>query len=239
MPHEHISSLLKQPANSPEILEPQLDVHLVTTPTLRKIVYELKYHHKPDWIAISKKVKNATTASADPHQISGAMAEIDIRMFLEKSSRASQGSIVVDPIAHNSKTERFLFARTTENTFVVVDPQKQERIIEYDVLTVIDGIPVVWEVKSQIRKRSRNNKGKGHSLNEVLRIKHINQLFTPLQEYFDSKDFGYVVVATKEVIRPASPLQQGFCKNGGILIPHPASAAEFNLQALIANRTRP
>lgn len=114
-------------------------------------------------------------------------------------------SIDISPIPDDSLKGKYRFRQKGINYVVFREPRPLSAILEYDILSVIDGLPVVWEVKL------------GHTIQTAIRSKRIIDVFKPLSEYYDRTDFGYVLVVPKDVPDENSVAQNKFIERGGII----------------------
>lgn len=100
-------------------------------------------------------------------------------------------------------------------------------IVEYDQLSVVSDLPVVWEVKFVKQAGRRGGERGRESLNAMFQDERIEQIFTPLQELYQRDSFGYVVVVPRDKLHPESPVQQAFQARGGIIAPISVDLEDF------------
>ena len=91
---------------------------------------------------------------------------------------------------------------------------------EYDQVILIDGMPVVFEIKIKKWNSSVNEPGK---LRNALLPEVYNKRLHPVRQFFDN-DVGYVFIIPKDVYDGSikfegDSLINNFIKNGGVLVP--------------------
>lgn len=126
----------------------------------------------------------------------------------------------LNPIPDGACSEHYVFQ--VRNGRLVVEKDKKS-YTDYDALIKVDDLPVIFEMR--ISKMFASRRG----TNKVLHLERVYHVAVPVQEYFQSEDFGYVAIITKENVKDC-PLQRDFKEGGGILVPFFWSSLGFKLK---------
>lgn len=208
-----------RPVNPPherrEILPRQ--VKLATNPQLLDLAERIKTT-RPDWPLLIDELLERTEVSMTERTIIGRLAEIHIELVLAEQARHQPGAIVLDPIPERARSDHFNFHRARSGPMNVYWNDNGYMLTDYDLLTMVAGLPTVWEVKSSIRT---DNIASGAPLGTMFRQDEIYRKFLPLAELYDRTDVGYVMVLAKEVEerrqgRPALA-RDDFQERGGVI----------------------
>jgi len=180
-----------------------------------------------DWDYIKAKA-DAQNFNESGNRV-GKSAEIHLHHVLQKASQLEdfQKRLIISPVPKETTTQHFHF-HSRKGSFIAKDLDTQQDIAEYDAITQVDGLPVVWEVKTGKRNRSSKKKG---DLNAALTNEKVNAILAPLREFFNTDAFGYVIITMPENIFDMSSFQNGFRQRGGILIGLPTNYTEFQQNA--------
>ncbi len=220
----------QQIEGSSGVLPIPLEVNFTTNNLVRAVVDEVS-SRSPDWKKLSPRITNAQGRLANPESIVGTIAEVHLQETLTELAKRYQGRVITNPIKDGTESEKFTFRRDTRNRFYACDKETGNSTAEYDMITEIDGLPTVWEIKLNPQ---RSGGEKQNRLRGLLRSNNINQRFHPLRDYYGNNEFAYIIIAAQEAINPSSGLYQDFIKKGGIVIPFPLSTLEFKVRVLEA-----
>jgi hypothetical protein len=182
----------------------------------------------PEWDKIKEGYQGYPRRDYNRGEKKGYFAEIYLHNELQKASEAYGDRVRIDVIPDESETENFIFEKKPGGNILVTDKLTKQHFVEYDAITEIDNIVVVWEMKNCHFKVNQQKNEK------PFKSKRVKQIFAPLEEYFDNDtNFGYVVIVRSEVIDSSSDTQNEFRKNGGMIVPLKQSAVElFNAKSL-------
>jgi len=205
------------------------EIRLITSPKLNYLKQVLS-SAEFDWDKIlstfhQSKVYRRGNYSGD--NLTGILLETHLGLVLKEFASAING-VCLDPVKNGDVTRNYVFKiRKDRNRLVAINKSHGNDVAEYDgIVTLTDKesvLPVVVEAK-MIKK--------GHfSLNSIIRVSHIAQVFRPLVERFQQSEFGYIVATSREAISFQSPIQQAFIRSGGILLELPSSYYEFKQQS--------
>lgn len=201
-----------QPRETPshERTNPPHNEILTTNPGLEQLCKRIS-SIKPDWTYLHKQMKRRGITDRD--NAHGLYGEMHVQKLIRNAKRPNilGERIKTDLIPDGKRKGKYIFYAGEWGSTVVKGRDKMP-IVEYDDLLEIDGLPVVIEVK----RNSLNSLGK---LNKALSDERITKIFAPLEEYYETKTFGYVVVTSQECIKKDQDLQNAFKERGGILIP--------------------
>lgn len=114
----------------------------------------------------------------------GTLAELHLRSFLEKEAVINK-YLKLLPIPSDTKVDRYVFKYGRLGNYQLIDSYTKMDYIEYDFISTLDDIPVVWEVKA-----CEYSKG-------AFSHRRINRIFQPITKYFHSPTYSYVVVMPK------------------------------------------
>ena len=182
-----------QPTERPEILPGQ--VRLATNPRMLALAEGIQIA-RPDWPLLIDELLERTEAAMTERTITGRLAEIHVELALAEQAMAEPGSIILDPIPERARSDHFNFHRGRNGALNVYWNDNGYMLTDYDLLTVIDGLPTVWEVKTSIRT---DNIASGATLGTMLRPDEIHRRLLPLTELYNTPEIGYVVVLAREV----------------------------------------
>ena len=181
----------------------------------------------------------------DDSQLAHCISELILRHSIKKISSEYPRRVIFDPIRSGSLTDnyRFRLNHLTENIDVYQRIENGFELIgDFDLLTKIDGLVTLWEIKlSKYRSRGRiSSVGISKKTNKQIRRKNygdrvsrpssmgtsyamaperIDQLTKPLLEYFKADHCGYALVLSSDQINLEDYRQKEFIKNNGLLVP--------------------
>lgn len=206
---------------------PEHRIKLATNPTLDLIVKGLE-SIDPDFEGLISDLSKTQKARLDGDKngiLLGKLAEMHVYQVLLRLSEDDRihPLIRINPIPDGHETKSFRFGQYRQN-LIVYEKGTTVACVELDLLTEIDGLPVVWEVKS------------GTSLSSAVSTQRINTIATPLIEHYASGAFGYVVVATiNPSDKPPNKAQEIFTKKNGIIVRIPTTRKDFESGIKAAN----
>jgi len=155
----------------------------------------------------------------------GILAEVHLERILKEYT--GDIKVVVDPILDEARTQGFIFKE--QNGYLIAYSKETSRPqTEYDLITIIGGIPTVWEVKMIHRYPSdRSRKGvvkRSSGIQSVLNPGQIGKSLAPIEEFFWERCLyqgllAYILVLPPGIINPQLKKQREFIKRGGLLVP--------------------
>ena len=178
----------------------------------------------PCWDKIATKFKDIPhdyRRKYNENNLASHLSETHARVSLENICKNYQDRIVFDPIKNGQRTENYLFEINCE--LKVKRLNNGEDYTDIDELLLIDGLPVIFEIKvgkyryhvnSRKHPASPSSRGVAYAMNE----QRIDYLIDPVKEFFGCNP-GFVLVTTKDHIRKYNPTQNHFRELGGILVP--------------------
>ena len=213
--------------------KPSLDVRLSTNNTLDELLKFIT-SEPMQWDTLIEYLRRSGLTLDQVSSLKssrGDLAEAYIDMMLRQFS-AQGNDVIIHPIKTGDATENFRFDYEYGIISHLVakwdNPDPGSVYAEYDGLVDAEGLPVVFEVKTTLRKTSAS---RSSGFNPSIKPPRINQLFAPIIELFpNTKNFGYVVLCMPEIINPTSDLQGKFAELGGILRPLPTGYKEYGVQ---------
>ncbi|HLC91402.1 MAG TPA: hypothetical protein VJI15_06575 [Candidatus Nanoarchaeia archaeon] len=198
------------------------------TPLLEEIALELGKRTFPWEEAWNATLKDSPTEAWGPGKIGtmyGRLAEVGIQLNLQQLASSLPGVQVVD-FPPQVTTNNYRFQRARDGRVLVYHREgPRDPLMDLDAVFLAGELPVLAEVKLGSGKTTAGASRKGGRgissarLSYHLNPERIAAVLSPLEEYFNSKYCGCLVVVPPENIRPNSPIQQEFMANGGILVP--------------------
>ncbi|HZJ18429.1 MAG TPA: hypothetical protein VFD45_02315 [Patescibacteria group bacterium] len=207
------------------------EVVLTTNPRLATIIKGLS-STTPNWNALLKTLsgkqltrmkENKTNGSKNGDTL-GQLAETHVSLTLKMLS-LEHPDLIVNPIPSGTETEDYVFRQYGHN-YIAHNKRTGAAHIEYDALTLVCGLPVIWEVKL------------GHSFVEALKTTRISNISKPLIQHYHDSALGYVVITPKDSLNRSSKSQEEFTNKGGVMVTIPVTKTEFTetLQASIVSK---
>lgn len=197
-------------------------ISLVTNETLGLIINGLEkivpnWDHMLSALTYDQKLKINGKANG---QLLGRLAEIHVAHVLE--ALAVDNSLVkLWPIPHDRETKNYRLAQGGIN-YVAYKKGSTTACVEYDMITEVDNLPVIWEVKI------------GYSLSQAINSQRIKTIAEPLAQYYGHANFGYVVVAPM-VSDKLTIAQRKFVEKGGLIARIPTTKVQFKNNIKSAN----
>lgn len=118
------------------------------------------------------------------NNLCGIVGELHLRSFLE-SAQAKNPAIKLNPIPFGTKVGSFVFNEGRLGSYQLALAKSGRGVAEYDMITAINGLPVIWEVKMGLHAKGAY----AHT--------RIRQLLSPIHSHFQSPGYAYVVVLPK------------------------------------------
>jgi len=202
--------------------QPETRVSFKTNEALNIIVEGLEQIN-PDWNELLDTLTDAQKikiqGKANGHLL-GRLAEIHVARVLETLA-VDNPLIKLWPIPHDHETKSFRLEHSGVN-YVAYKKGGTTACVEYDMLTEVNNLPVIWEVKI------------GYSLSQAISAQRIKNIAKPLTQYYGHANFGYVVVA------PTGPDQltidqEKFITKGGLIARIPTTKTQFEYNIKSAN----
>lgn len=172
----------------------------------------------PNWEEIVSKL-----LALKLHISAGPLLEVHLRALLEQFAEENPGMVVLNPIPHGTETENFRFVREKNDNVRVINLKTGKDHTEYDALTVIDGLPTLWEAKLL----GSNEKTAGRIYDSCTPNRN-EKRFRPLIEYYGRRPFGFAVVCDPQVTESALG---NFIRLGGQIVHLPVRGMEFHMRA--------
>lgn len=173
------------------------------------------------------------------------LSELHVRNALEQLCKEFPGRITLDPINVDvcDSTQNFSF-QYRHGALIVHRQGSPNDYSEIDELALVDGLPVLFEVKftrTNGHWMRRGNKGRlRHEFAPGLFTKptelgsfyameeqRVRYLLEPIKEYFGMPDCGYVLIVPKEDT-DHTPQIKDFVKRKNLLVPFPATRDKFH-----------
>ena len=170
-----------------------------------------------DWARVVESYKNVYGDQKVDEHFAGLLAEVNLRLKLEDLSTRYSERLMLDPIKHEAETDNYLFLNIN-NKFFIEDKRNNKTHSELDEFAIIDGLPVLFEVKTGYYKDGSRvlEKNNHRKIQYAMRLDRVEYLIRPLEEYFGSK-CGYVLLIPQDYIYPYSSLQRELIANNGII----------------------
>ena len=202
--------------------KPEFQISLLTNETLNLIIGGLEkivpnWNHLYDTLTDAQKLKIQGVKNGD---LLGRLAEVHVSRVLD-SLAEDNPTIIRWPIANGQETKDFRLEKSGHN-YVAYKKGGTTACVEYDMLTEVEGLPVIWEVKI------------GYSLAQAINSHRIKTIVKPLAQYYGHAEIAYVVVA------PTGPNQQTisqekFIEKGGMIARIPTTRTLFESNIRSAN----
>lgn len=192
-------------------------------------------HAQPRWQRIlSRFIDQSYKTARDEANTVSQLSEIHVRLTLEEASRSLEGSVQFDPITPNTVTAKFHFRQGYGRRGVVVrNRHTGEDHSDLDEVLVVDGLPVLWEIKLSAWRRGGKNKNPStHGISWAMREERLPTITAPLREYFRTQKVGYVVVLPSGEEQRDSIILQRFADLGGIITPLYTTRENFKREAM-------
>jgi len=190
--------------------EKSTTIPLYTNPTLKQIVDQIPSYtaNIEDINRIAREFgKRDYSKIKDRKKLMGIIAEYHLYYALEKLKEIFP-EINLSPIEDQAKRDGYKFQKQGIN-YKAFWGQNDDSC-EYDILSEIDRLPVIWEVKL----------GK---LNGATGNRRISTILKPLMSYYRNNRFGYVIVAPGNFITPHPEFEE----RGGLLVPFYVNQDKF------------
>lgn len=187
-------------------------IYLSSNPTLERLAVEISKAN-PIIEQINLLSLRRNNGNGKRQEI-GKLAEVHLACVLE-SLKDEYTDINLSPIPNDTLVGKYRFKQSGVNYIIYQEPRPSSAILEYDILSEINGLPVVWEVKL------------GKSIQPAIRNQRIKSILQPLKEYYGDRDFGYALVVPKNMLNPESEIQNKFTSKGGIIVPLYADKSEL------------
>jgi len=202
--------------------QPETRISFKTNKALDIIVEGLE-QISPDWDelldTLNDAQKNKIQGKENGHLL-GRLAEIHVASVLETLA-IDNPLIKLWPIPHNHETKSFRLEHSGVN-YVAYKKGGTTACVEYDMLTEVNNLPVIWEVKI------------GYSLSQAISAQRIRNIVEPLAQYYGHANFGYVVVAPTGSDQ-LTIAQEKFIAKGGLIARIPTTKTQFENNIKSAN----
>ena len=199
---------------------------------------------QPDWEELAKSFKAGSLfqfGKFDFGNLVSALSELHLIISLEKiCSRydaETRKKIIFDPIKPGAKVSDYKFANSRSGQLVVYRNGKIHS--EMDLLVQIDSLPVLFEVKLNVKRKTGRNIDQSPStrgVHHAMDTKRANYLLTPICKYFRCANAGYVVVVPKNISNDVSPIRQEFRERNGIIVPFYTDKGSFRQEVAQKNK---
>ena len=166
-----------------------------------------------------KKLEQSARKTFSTSELLGEIGEVSFQIALEEIVKDYGERVDLNPIADRSRTDHYFFHRDSAGRMVVYLGSGNHS--EIDSIAVVDGLPVLFEIKMATKRRAKSNQANfgSRKINHQISTEGVYRRIHPVQEYFDTFDCGMVFVTLPENLKHTSEAQVEFKKNGGFLIP--------------------
>lgn len=181
----------------------------------------------PDLASMRAKMGTLRRKPLAQDHIPGLLAEAHVTSILEKFASENPEIVKLNPILNLDTTDHYRFERAEDRgTFTArkwdeTSGAKIERVAEYDQVIVVNGLPVVIEVKS------------GRGLIRAPQQEALDSRFAPLKEHFGTNQFGFILAGTQEAARDSEERRKNFEEKGMILTPLQISVSDLQEHARV------
>ena len=160
--------------------------YVLTSNKLLSDIVRALNNEKPNWDLIVHRFKQLPAAAyeCDARKLAGLFSEIYVRTSLERICAEFSEKIIFDPITPDQTVGGFTARRTARGTVELTNGSRT--YAEYDVLLIVDGLPVVFEITAH-----------NYRTKQRLARKEISRKLTPLIAYFQTDRFGYVFTSLR------------------------------------------
>lgn len=230
--------------DEPPRTEIKLDYELDNTnPLLRGLVDSLSERPK-DIEQILEAIVSGESTHRDVDVISGNAKGLLLEKYISfMLDRFAQGrDVVTDPIPDGSETDEYIF-KIERNNLIALKKKAAAKPVSaagYDNVLKIGSqqppppyLPVVLEVKSGLMIDGKQG------LKSAFHPAKMNRKLSPLSSFFNTKQFGYVVVGLSEAISNSGREGDRFREMSGILVPLPITSEELGTWAKRLEGQRP
>jgi hypothetical protein len=187
-----------------------------------------------DWDKLVPKFKESEIYRKGKYSggdLPSLFSELGLRQNLEEIC-AENSSVKFDAIKDGNAGE-YYFITKDWRTHVL---KAGESYGEIDQLAVIEGVPVLFEVKlisSRYTKgRRRKSSKSGNGINFHLRDENVSHAIAPVKKYFGTDDVGYVFIFYPALVSMGSTVQRRFAKQNGVILPFYADRLKYMLEVL-------
>lgn len=161
-------------------------------------------------IDIARKIKGKNVKKFCSEELASLFSEMHLRNYLEINNQRQD-----EIIPSGATTQNYLFERSIDGRLHVYNKSRTKEYCEYDALGYMNDTPILFEVKMCNYVRN--------GINEKIEIamdkSHLEHVFKPLSELFDTNQFGYSLIIPPEEIRHDSISQRRFINSGGTITP--------------------
>lgn len=185
---------------------------------------------KADLVSRFKSSQWYADRNYSPDNLFSLLSELHLRSSLEKICASFLGRVVFDPIHDGESTLNYVF-RHRYGTLHVLDKSGND-YTEIDQLLIVDGIPVIFEIKLTPRKNKGGTTPNDRGINYLMTDRHIDHILAPLTEYFKTDKIGYVLIVYPSLINEGSSTQIRFLEQNGILVPFYADRMRYRTEVL-------
>lgn len=195
-----------------------LNMLLISNPTLDVVAGELRTA-QPVWSNVYRRARGTRIPGTYDGAIKGALADAHVDHVITRLAQSGDlpGEIDLHPIPMRSKTTRFQFLEDKNGNLIAVNRRTQNIVSDFDNFFTAEGLPVICEVKT-----GKNRQGRKGYL-DALKPEVINQKLEPFQEFFETDQLAYVIVAFTPPMNLQLEREQQFVAKGGVMISLPIS----------------
>lgn len=180
---------------------------------------------RPDWDMISEDLSHINDRKRQ--SLHGRVAEQHVTRLLEYLAQSDLFKDVLQMQDLAGKTTKdYRFINLDDHLYVKKRRENGLLVAEYDNILLVNGLPTLVEVKA-----------KGHAsdgsrpLSNLFNPDYRNRLFRPLQDYYQTNTFGFIIVTVPEIISDRSTNQARLIGYGGKIIAMNASLEELKQRA--------
>lgn len=163
-------------------------------------------------------------------RVYGKILEIHVYIVLQEMIRYSR-NVYLQPITLGQRTENYEFYRGDADLEFNIRARRlsdHTDAAEYDILMLFDAknkFPLLIDAK--MHKTLEMPEESAARLHSSIALDGLVDFFAPIQERFDPKSLGYIVVVPKDLPLTITEEQHQFVERGGLFAPISMSYDEF------------
>ena len=154
----------------------------------------------------------------DLQRLSSLLSEVWLATRLREVQQATNSKLIINPIPNGVEVSPYKYDYYGQNLTVHNHNHRSYPVQEFDVICLVDDLPVVFEIKLGMYK-SNGVKTANTRVSGLMRDSSVKQKLGPVRHFYRNSAIGYVLVIYPEQITRHSPIQRAFTENGGHIIP--------------------
>lgn len=189
---------------------------LITNPTLEEIIGQIQ-NTEVGWNDLISRSLQAYSfyLPRGNNNLTGTIGELILSEALKEIASKNE-RVQLNPIPSATISGGFIFSPSSIPGGMMVFQDTGPKIrsyCEYDALISVEDLPIIFEIKMTTSQNSDTGLGRALDIDKIARK------LLPLERYFASRDFGYVVVAPRNAIQDRHPRHIEFKDMGGSFLP--------------------